>query len=172
MPAKTYDIKPKGRSEVDLLVALMDATTKTWMDNLKDVTDKEFKWQAIKGGHSIGMVVLHMVMAEYWWIQGVVLGQEVDMKFISSLGYDKMDIRNGVYGTPIKQPKEWYLKQMKAIRRKTKAAVKGLKPSHMGEGRGNKYSLRWVLHHLIEHEAYHAGQFVLLQELYKNTRKR
>lgn len=172
MAKKKNDLKPVSRSEVDLLVAMMDSTTKTWMGNLKDVSETEFKWQAVKKGHSIGMVLLHCVIAEYWWIQCVSKGNEPDMKFIEGLGYKKMDIANGVYGVPIKKPKAWYIKQMKDIRKKTKASLKGMKSSHVGEGRGEQYSLRWVLHHLVEHEAYHAGQFTLLRELYKNRKKR
>ena len=151
---------------------MMDSTTKSWKGNLKGISETEFKWQALKGGHSIGMVILHCAMAEYWWIQCVVLGNEIDMKVVNALGYERMDIANGVYGTPLRKPKAWYLKQMTDVRRKTKAALKGLKPSHTGTGRGNEYTLRWVLHHLVEHEAYHFGQMVLLRELYKNRKKR
>ena len=110
-------------------------------------------------------------MAEYWWIQSVTLGKDVDMKFINDLGYKKMDIANGIYGPPFKKPKAWYLKQMTDIRRKTKAAMKGLKSSHVGVGReGDTFTLRWVLHHLVEHEAYHSGQMTLLRELYRKRR--
>ncbi|MCH7905510.1 MAG: DUF664 domain-containing protein [Armatimonadetes bacterium] len=172
MAKKKYDIKPASRSEVALLVAMMDATTKSWKDDLRGISEKEFRWQAKKGAHSIAMMILHCVMAEYWWIQSVTLGKDMDMKFINGLGYKRMDIANGIYGTPLKKPKAWYLKQMTDIRRKTKKAMKGLKPSHTGIGRGNEFTLRWVLHHLVEHEAYHSGQMTLLRELYRKRRSK
>ena len=173
MAKKKHDIKPSGKSEVSLLLAMMDATTKSWKDELRGISESEFKWQALKGGHSIGMIVLHCAMAEYWWIHGVAKGKKVDMKFIHSLGYKRMDIANGVYGTPLRKPKAWYLKQITDVRKKTKVSVKRLKATHVGVGRGDQeYSLRWILHHLVEHEAYHHGQMVLLRELYKNRKKR
>ena len=173
MAKKKHDIKVKSRSEVDLLVAMMDATTKSWKDDLRGISDTEFRWQAKKGAHSIAMIILHCAMAEYWWIQSVTLGKDVDMKFINGLGYKKMDIANGIYGPPFKKPKAWYLKQMTDIRRKTKAAMKGLKSSHVGVGReGDTFTLRWVLHHLVEHEAYHSGQMTLLRELYRKRRSK
>lgn len=169
---KKHDIKPASRSEVDLLIAMMDATTKSWKSDLHGISEAEFKWQALKGGHSIGMIVLHCVIAEYWWIQCVVLGKKIDMKYINGLGYERMDIANGVYGTPFKKPKAWYIKKTTDVRRMTKAALKGLKPSHTGVGRGDSYTLRWVLHHLVEHEAYHSGQMTLLRELRMKQKKR
>lgn len=171
MAKNKYDIRPASRSEVDLLVAMMDATTKSWKDDLRGISEREFRWQAKKGGHSIAMMVLHCVIAEHWWIHAVIGGNDIDMRFINGLGYKKMDISNCVYGTPFKKPKAWYLKQMTDIRRKTKAAMKGLKSSHVGVGRdGSTFTLRWVLHHLVEHEAYHSGQMTLLRELYRKRR--
>lgn len=173
MAKKKHDIKVKSRSEVDLLVAMMNATTKSWKDELRGISDTEFRWQAKKGAHSIAMIILHCVMAEHWWIQNVTLGKDLDMNVFNDLGYKRMDIANGIYGPPLKKPKAWYLKQMTDIRRKTKAAMKGLKSSHVGVGReGNTFTLRWVLHHLVEHEAYHSGQMTLLRELYKKRRSK
>ena len=172
MAKNLYDIKPSSKSEVALLVAMMDATTKSWKDDLRGISEKEFRWQAKKGGHSIAMMILHCVIAECWWIQSVTLGKDMDMKFINALGYKRMDIANGVWGTPLKKPKAWYLKQMTDIRKKTKKSMRGLKPSHTGDGRGKTFTLRWVLHHLVEHEAYHSGQMTLLRELYRKRRSK
>ena len=173
MAQKKYDIKPSSKSEVALLLAMMGSTTKMWRGELRGMADAELRWQAAKGGHSIGMIILHCAIAEYWWIQGVAKGKKIDMKFINGLGYKRMDIANGVYGTPLRKPKAWYLKQMTDIRKRTKTALRGLKPAHIGVGRGgSKFTLRWILHHLIEHEAYHGGQMVLLRELYKKRKKR
>lgn len=69
---------------------------------------------------------------------------------------------------PPKKPLSWYLEQHRAIRERTHEIVRNLTTlEHVGVYGKREFTLRWLLHHIISHEAYHGGQAVLLASLYK-----
>jgi uncharacterized damage-inducible protein DinB len=69
------------------------------------------------------------------------------------------------------QPLSWYLDLHDRFRARTLEAVKSWPPADTLKdraGEDNQYTPRWVLGHVIQHEAYHGGQIVMLYDLWKN----
>jgi len=125
---------------------------------------------AISDAHAIGALVLHIGEAEWYWMQCVVSGHKVTDQ-----------IRCAPYWDVLKDPKsfsdksysaEFCLNEIKKIREQTHSTLAAFKDSDLErifstERRGETHerSLRWILHHLIDHEAQHKGQILMLKRL-------
>jgi uncharacterized damage-inducible protein DinB len=125
---------------------------------------------AFLGAHSIGGLVLHIGEAEWFWMQMVVSGHELTEEDQKAPYWDVLDdvdavARNG-YTT------EFCLQEIEKIRNQTRDVLfsyndKDLERIFSFERRGetSEYSLRWILHNLIDHEAQHKGQIMMLKRL-------
>jgi uncharacterized damage-inducible protein DinB len=64
---------------------------------------------------------------------------------------------------PPRQPLAWYLEQHDRIRARTHEILADFNdPAQEFQRKNDRVTLRWLLHHVIGHEAYHAGQVLLL----------
>jgi uncharacterized damage-inducible protein DinB len=122
------------------------------------------------GAHSIGALVMHIGEAEWWWMQCNVAGHQLTE-----------EDRNAPYWDVLEDPEafaqhgytpEFCLLELDKIRNQTRDVLfsygdKDLERIITVERRGEafEYSLRWILHHLIDHEAQHKGQILMLKRL-------
>jgi uncharacterized damage-inducible protein DinB len=122
------------------------------------------------GAHSIGGLVLHIGEAEWFWMQMVVSGHALTEEDKKAPYWDILDnvdavARNG-YTT------EFCLQEIEKIRNQTRDVLfsyndKDLERVISFERRGEttEYTLRWILHRLIDHESQHKGQIFMLKRL-------
>lgn len=125
---------------------------------------------AFLGAHSIGGLVLHIGEAEWFWMQMVVSGHQLTEEDKQAPFWDILDDVEGVarkgYST------EFCLHEIEKIRNQTRDVLfsyndKDLERIITFERRGKttEHNLRWILHHLIDHEAQHKGQILMLKRL-------
>jgi uncharacterized damage-inducible protein DinB len=148
------------------------------MDEVRDqlreavvgLTDEQIARRAVRGAHSIGALVMHIGEAEWVWMQCVISGHEltdedrrqpfwdvlVDADAFALRGYSA----------------QYCLDVIDAIRAETRRLLASFGEddldriySHTRDGRTREVSLRWVLHHLTDHEAQHKGQILMLKRL-------
>ncbi len=170
-PPGLYDIAAGQRDETSVLLAMLDSTSAFWKRELRGLKDEELRWSAKKGGHSIGTVLLHIAIVEHWWIHGVAMGQPEDKALAARCLNEETDQSRGVWPTAPTKPKTWFFKQCTDVRAATYEELRGLDAiRHRGRIGKREFTLRWILHHLIEHEAYHAGQMLLLRDLFRRGR--
>jgi len=126
--------------------------------------------RGIPGAHSIGALVLHIGEAEWWWMQCCVAGHKLTD-----------EDRNGAYWDVLKDPEgfknkaystEFCLDEIDRIREQTRGTLARLADNDLERifsferrGETREHSLRWILHHLIDHEAQHKGQILMLKRL-------
>src|SRR5215813_1449905 len=122
------------------------------------------------GANPLGALVLHIGEAEWWWMQCVVSGRQLTEQ-------DKhapfWDVLNDPIGFQNKgYTAEFCIAEIQKIRNQTRDLLftrsdKDLEQIITFERHGKKteYSLRWILHHLIDHEAQHKGQILMLRRL-------
>ena len=126
--------------------------------------------RVVPEAHSIAALILHIAEAEWYWMQCVVSGCEVNDT-----------IRNSAYWDALEDPAsfsqknysaEFCLNELKNIRQQTYETLKRFDDTQLDKvftfekrGRTQELSLRWILHHLIDHEAQHKGQILLLKRL-------
>ena len=122
------------------------------------------------GAHSIGGLVLHIGEAEWFWMKMVVSGQQLTDEVKNAPYWDILDdvdrvARNGYTA-------EFCLNEADKIRNLTRDVLFSYNDKDLEriitferKGETTEYNLRWVLHHLIDHEAQHKGQILMLKRL-------
>ncbi len=123
--------------------------------------------------HTIAQLILHCGEAEWWWIQCVVNGREIDEELESSVFWDVLEKGH--------EPSEEMsagecISEIDRISGLTLETLKNFADSDLDryfvrerpDGRITEKSLRWILHHLIDHEAQHKGQILMLKRLLQN----
>jgi uncharacterized damage-inducible protein DinB len=125
-------------------------------------------WQPVPGRHSIGAIILHIADVEAFWLYQVADGKARDPEEVARLLSAETDQYGLRWPEAPRQPLSWYFAQHDAIRARTRETICRLNdPEHIGHLRDNEFTLRWLLHHVMIHEAYHGGQAVLLALMYQ-----
>ncbi|HET6978253.1 MAG TPA: DinB family protein [Pyrinomonadaceae bacterium] len=137
---------------------------------VKTIPDDLIGKPAFLGAHSIGGLVLHIGEAEWFWMKMVVSGHKLTEEDSNTCYWDVLDdlervARNGYTA-------EFCLSEIEKIRNLTRDVLfsfsdKDLERIIAFERRGQttEYNLRYILHHLIDHEAQHKGQIFMLKRL-------
>ena len=140
------------------------------VDVVKTIPDQLIGKPAFLGAHSIGGLVLHIGEAEWFWMQMVVSGHRLTEEDKAQPYWDVLDdvervARNGF-------TTEFCLQEAEKIRNQTRDVLfsyndKDLERIIPFERRGEttEHNLRWILHRLIDHEAQHKGQILMLKRL-------
>ncbi|MFQ5796359.1 MAG: DinB family protein [Candidatus Bipolaricaulia bacterium] len=160
--------------QVGLLLAMLDDGTKEWREELGEleVPDEAVVWQPFPQGHSIGAVILHIAEAEAFWLQEVADGRSHLLEELEALLSEEIDQYAVHWPTPPKRPLTWFYEQHDRIREEIRHTIRRLAdPEHLGRRGKREYTLRWMLHHVITHEAYHGGQAVLLALQYAHHKR-
>jgi uncharacterized damage-inducible protein DinB len=168
----TYDVAPlAGYPEpYGLLAAILQDSTSEWRGEIQgDPGPGVTTWRPRPGGQSIGAIILHMIIAELFWFEIVALDREIDPADKELLKWDEIDVDEGAWPDVPSEPLSWYLELHDRYRARTLEALKEWPSSEtLKELHGRKRSMRWVLGHVVQHEAYHGGQIVMLYDLWKN----
>ena len=135
---------------------------------VKDIPNDIIGKPAFLGAHSIGGLVLHIGEAEWFWMQMVVSGHQLTEEDEKAPYWDILDnvdsvARNG-YTTA------FCLQEIEKIRNQTRDVLfsysdKDLERMYERPDKPIVHNLRYILHHLIDHEAQHKGQILMLKRL-------
>ena len=166
-----YDIAAlPGYSEpYGMLLSILQDGSREWREELEDPAPELIVWQPYPKSHSIGGILLHIAEVESYWVEECSLGREIDP--VEAKLYAEIDQYGGSWPTPPLEPIGYYFDLLDKVRARTLESVKAFdSPEAVRERERETVSLRWVLAHVIEHESYHGGQAVLLQEMGKRMR--
>jgi uncharacterized damage-inducible protein DinB len=168
---RLFDVAPLPdyHPEIGLLLSAMQDSTREWRDNLGDPPVEAITWQPSPQGYSIGALILHLIDAEDFWFCNFVGGQERKPEDSALFLSDELDQYEGQWPAPPEQPIQWYFDLHDRIRIRTFAALQGIEPTRQFDRpeRNRKYTLRWIVAHVLEHDSYTGGQAVALHELWK-----
>ena len=159
------DITPveTGDPGIGLLLAVLDDTTNEWRKYLGDVPDEALNWRPFPGGHTIGGLILHIADVEAHWLHEVAAGVVRDPEELATLLTEETQQGAVQWPDVPEKPLSWFFAQHGIIRRRTVQIVLGLESlTAIGRRDDEEFTLRWLLNHVISHEAYHGGQAVLL----------
>jgi len=171
MSGLTLDAVAGFESGIGFYLAGMEEVRGQLREAVTGMSDEHIGRPAISGAHSIGALVLHIGEAEWYWMQCVVSGQRVSR-----------EIRSTPYWDVLKDPEsfsakgysaEFCLNEIGKLREQTRETLASFNDADLEnifsiERRGETHerSLRWILHHLIDHEAQHKGQILMLKRLH------
>lgn len=160
---------PDYQEPYGLLCAILQDGTNEWRLELDPkLSEDAIVWQPYPGAHSLGGVVMHIMAVEVFWFERFVLDLPSDPEELKLTLAEETDVDEGRWPEPPRKPLSWYFEQHDRIRSRTLESIKQWPASDTSKVlHGNPRTCRWVLGHVIQHEAYHGGQAVLLQELWK-----
>ncbi len=170
MPRKTLNSIPGFSNEIGFYLSGMEEVREQLREAVERMSDDQIGRPAVPDAHAIGALVLHIGESEWYWMECVVSGQKVTDQ-----------IRNAPYWDVLKDPQGFSgksysagfcLNQIEKIREQTHKTLAAFKDSDLERifsiergGETHERSLRWILHHLIDHEAQHKGQILMLKRL-------
>lgn len=163
--------EPGFEEKVALLLAALDDGRREWRSEIGTPSIQAIQWQPTPDGYSIGALMLHMISCELFWLNGL-LGRELPEADKVRLMTESLDVDEVKYPLPPAQPIEWYFAMQDEYRLQFLELVREINDPDrvLTSKRGNQFTLRWVLAHLIQHDSYHGGQCVMLHELWKTMK--
>ena len=154
---------PAHEIQIGLLISMLDDVTKEWREEMGEVSIEDIMWQPFPGGHSIGGLLLHMVEVEHFWIHSVASDVSLTQEEIEIFMSENIDQYGISWPTPHAKPLSWYFDLQDTYREKTKAyLLTHTDPETIANHNQTEFTLRWIVQHVVAHEAYHGGQAVLL----------
>jgi uncharacterized damage-inducible protein DinB len=170
MSHRTLNSVPGFATQIGFYLGGLEEVREQLREAVEGMSDDHIGRPAIPGAHAIGALVLHIGEAEWYWLQCVVSGKTVSD-----------EIRCAPYWDVLKRPQgfseksysaEFCMKEIKKLRDQTHETLAAFKDSDLERifsvdrrGETHERSLRWILHHLIDHEAQHKGQILMLKRL-------
>lgn len=160
---------PGYQEPYGLLAAILQDGTNEWRWELDPkLSEDAIVWQASPGGHSIGGTILHIIAVEIFWFERFALGLQPDAEERKILMADEMDVDEWKWPEPPRKPLSWYFELQDKVRARTLESIrKWPSPETAIDLHGSPRTMRWVFGHVIQHEAYHGWQAVLLSRLWQ-----
>jgi uncharacterized damage-inducible protein DinB len=169
MEGESYKDYRELEPQTGLLLWMLDDVRKELLEGLQGLTKEQLMSAPCEGEYALGAYLLHQCQADAWWYS-VMSGKEFSSELIK-----KFDYKWFMRGENAKPPEvplepEQYIALMEEARDVVRAHIRGLKDAELDKEVSFKHkekeysmSVRWIIYHLIEHEAHHRGQMFLLK---------
>jgi len=167
----TYDVGPVDglHPEIGLLIATLHDSTREWREYLERPSREAIVFQPWPRAYSIGALILHVIDCELGWFENFIAGkppQKADAELLLSETTLQDEV---IWPVPPAEEIDWYFELQDRYRVRSLAALVGQDPERVIQRGSFSASVRWVVAHVVEHDAYHGGQAVLLHEMWKAT---
>ena len=170
MERELFDATPLAGCQQDLglLAAILQDGTREWRWELEGVTEDAIVWQPFPGGHSIGGLMFHIIEAEVYWVEMILKGMPEDEALMKEIMSSEIKVDEILWPTPPRKPISYFFELHDKVRARMLKHIETVQdPAAVLNRKKDDVTVRWVLGHIIQHEAYHGGQIVLLNEMYK-----
>jgi len=144
---------PAGHnSEIEMLLAYLDQYRDIMVWKIEDLDETQARFRPTPGGNSLLNLIVHLAGVEWSWSEQVIAGNEIDrdrdaeFREIDSLGVPAA------------------IDAYRKAGARTNEIARSLSPDDACAGEKG-FSVRWVLLHLIEETARHAGHADITREL-------
>lgn len=144
---------PAGHStEMEMLLAYLDQYREIMIWKIEDLDETQARWRPTEHGNSLLNLIVHLTGVEWSWSEQVIAGNEVDRD--RDAEFRELD------ATGVRASIDAY----RAAAARTNEIARGLNPEDPCAGEKG-FSVRWVLTHLVEETARHAGHADITREL-------
>ncbi len=166
--------------EVGRAVWPLEEQRRSLLADVRDATPEELAWQPAPGMNTIGMLLVHLALTEAYLGQIGFEGRpQADTRAAIGLAEDADGMPMPEGGRPPRalegEPLGFFAALLERAREGTLRATRELSAADLyrevtwewpGAGR-RTFNLRWLLSHLLQHEAHVHGQVNLLRHLYR-----
>ncbi len=164
---------PATHPELGRWLWALEDTRRRTRAALEGLTQDELDWTPPGLANSIGTLLNHIALIETDYLCCDILGMEDYFPDLMLLipGPDRAENGNltVVAGIPLSQ----HLASFDTVRSQFLASVSDLSAEQLGAARSfpewnYDISPAWTLHHLMQHEAEHRGEIMMIRSLYKS----
>jgi len=158
------------KDQINLLLYMLDDVRKVTLKGVSGLTKEQLFQEPIPGEYPIGSFIMHMGECDLYWLEvasGLKQPEELEKRVYSNCWYDcKIENSN-----PPKEPIEIeeYFSAIAEARERLRNYLLSLDDSALEEEVLQKWKSgqemlkrKWIIYHLIEHEAHHRGQMFML----------
>ena len=155
---------------LSLLWWMLKDVREVTLKGIEGLSKEQLFQPPVESEYPIGAYIMHLAEAEVFWLQ-VLTGTKVDKEIKKRIYYDSWMSPSKSDAESPRAPLEVneYLEAIDVVRKLLKKHLFSLKDADLdvfvvqrrkdGE---HKISWKWRIFHLIEHEAHHRGQMMLL----------
>lgn len=188
-PPTRYAIEPPPgflSREAALFVAQLDDLNRRLIEDTRGLTAEALAWQPGPGQNTMGMLLAHVAFYEVFWDRLVLEGRPLPFEVRDVLGMDRADV-----GTPLPADGRppaglagreiaFFHDLLGRARAHTYEVARRLGDADLereivrqrSDGSQSVFTPRWALYHMLEHQAGHYGQVLLLRHLYRQAHER
>ena len=165
-PKTATPLPPEGEpaDEFTMLRAWMRYLRASALRKIEGLGPEQLRWRPAPGANSPGSIIQHLGYAERWWFRIVFAGQELPLDF-------KEHGRAFVLA-----PEATVASVGDFYRREGRLADRAIEGASLDEWSrttlGRRSTLRWILTHMVEETARHAGHLDITRELIDGQRGR
>ncbi|MEO6694970.1 MAG: DinB family protein [Ignavibacteria bacterium] len=160
---------PENKNQISLLIWMLEDLRKITLEGVKHLNREQLFSEPIKGEASIGSYLMHLAEVDIYWLEvlsGIEQPNELKVKCFYNKWYDS--------GDDFDPPKETldineYLNVNESTRKNFLDHVSSLEEIELedkiirkGKNKDFEISKKWIIYHIIEHEAHHRGQMFML----------
>ena len=159
--------------EIGFYLSGLEEVRKELRQAAADLSDEENSRKILPNVQPVGALILHIGEAEFWWIQSIVMGREMDEEMHRIAHSDNWEADNFIekgYSA------EYCIEAIDKISRMTRETLadftdEDLEKIHVlnKPDKRIEISLRSILHHLVQHQATHKGQILMLKRLMREN---
>ena len=184
---KFWDLKvsksfnPRSQKTVGLIAAQLDEQLGALKKSVAGLTVKQLEWQLKPGMNTIGMLLAHLAIAEYYWVK--VGAHEIRYKprgqqmITRALGFEDEGLPLPPAGKHPKHMKgmtiSQYITMLDKSRRIRNNELKKWSDKSLGDvvqiGKRGKATKLSILHHVFEHLCSHFGQILMLKHMMRDA---
>jgi len=162
--------------EIGFYIAGMEEVREQLRKAAEDLSNEEIAAKFTPNTHSIGQLILHNGEAEWWWLRCVVAEKELDEQEASRKAF--WDVLLDQDFAAKNYSAKFCIEEVDRVRKECLEALKGFTDDDLDkyfgwdkdDGTRIEKSLRWILHHLIDHEAQHKGQILMIKRLLREAK--
>ncbi len=155
--------------QVSLLKWMIEDVRKVTLKGVEHLSKEQLFQTPVEGEYSIGSYLMHLGEVDISWLE-VISGKEQPAELKEKAYFDKW-YDPSTEASPPKEPMELseYLEILETTRKNFLDYISSLKDSDLEENitrmgsRGEfTRSKKWIIYHILEHEAHHRGQMFML----------
>ena len=168
-------------TEAGLFVEQLDDQDRRLREDIQTMSAAELAWQPEPGLNSAVMLLAHIAIVEVHWIQiGPLAMADSDVAPVLGIGVDDDGMPLAAGGLPPSTLRDrdlgFYVDLQARARAHTKRSLASIGTADLDREITRRHpdgtpraviNARWVLYHLVEHEAGHRGQILLLRHQHR-----
>ncbi|HLM01855.1 MAG TPA: DinB family protein [Pyrinomonadaceae bacterium] len=171
---RTLEARAGFSREIGFYLSGWEKTRAELREIVSDLSREELSRRILPGAHQIGGLILHLGESEAGWIHERITGKELsdeERRFVHWCDTTETDFaEKGCTAQDCLERIDKISEMSREILREfTDGDLERLFAYERDGGERVEVSLRWVLHHLIDHEANHKGQISMMKRFLREA---